>query len=96
MKLYPLRETELEALGKYLAEIQERGLIRPSSSSTGVSSRFVKKQDGGLCLCVDYQALDVVSEKDRYLLLLISEPLDRLQTAKYYTKLDIKDTYQHI
>ena len=56
---------------------------------------FVKKKDGKLRLCVDYRALNHVTKKDRYPLPLIREALDRLQTAKYYTKLDIKDAYHN-
>jgi len=57
---------------------------------------LVKKKDGTLRLCVDYQALNYVTKKDRYPLPLIGEALDRLQTAKYYTKLDIKDAYHNV
>ena len=57
---------------------------------------FVKKKDGKLRLCVDYRALNHVTKKDRYPLPLIGEALDRLRTAKYYTKLDIKDAYHNV
>jgi len=57
---------------------------------------FVKKKDGRLRLCVDYRALNEVTKKDRYPLPLIREALDRLSTAKYFTKLDIKDAYHNI
>jgi len=57
---------------------------------------FVKKKDRKLRLCVDYRALNHGTKKDRYTLPLIGEALDRLRTAKYYTKLDIKDAYHNI
>jgi len=57
---------------------------------------FVKKKDGKLRLCPDYRALNEVPKKDRHPLPLISEPLDRLGGAKYFTKLDIKDAYHNI
>jgi len=57
---------------------------------------FVKKKDGKLRLCADYRALNEVTKKDRHPLPLISEALDRLGGAKYFTKLDIKDAYQNI
>jgi len=58
--------------------------------------RFVKKKDGKLRLCADYRALNEVTKKDRHPLPLISEALDRLGGAKYFTKLDIKDAYHNI
>jgi len=57
---------------------------------------FVKKKDGKPRLCPDYRALNEVTKKDRHPLPLISEALDRLGGAKYFTKLDIKDAYHNI
>jgi len=57
---------------------------------------FVKKKDGKLRECTDYRALNEVTKKDRHPLPLISEALDRLGGAKYFTKLDIKDAYHNI
>jgi len=57
---------------------------------------FVKKKDGKLRLCVDYRALNYVTKKDGYSLPLIGEAQDRLRTATYYTKLDIKDAYHNV
>ena len=57
---------------------------------------FVKKKDGKLRLCADYRALNEVTKKDQHPLPLISEALDRLGGAKYFTKLDIKDAYHNI
>ena len=48
---------------------------------------FVIKKDGKLRLCVDYRALNEISNKDGDLLPLISEVLDRLAEAQYFTKL---------
>ena len=57
---------------------------------------FVKKKDGKLRLCADYRALNEVTKKDRHPLPIISEALDRLVGAKYFTKLDIKEAYHNI
>jgi len=57
---------------------------------------FVKQKDGKLRLLADYRALNEVTKKDRHPLPLISEALDRLGGAKYFSKLDIKDAYHKI
>ncbi|MBW0552707.1 hypothetical protein O181_092422 [Austropuccinia psidii MF-1] len=53
--IYSLSNQESETLRAYISENVENGFIRPSSSSTGAPVLFVKKKDGGLCLCVDYR-----------------------------------------
>jgi len=57
---------------------------------------FVNKKDGKLRLCADYRGHNEVTKKDRHPLPLISEALDELGGAKYFTKLDIKDAYHNI
>ena len=94
--LYPMKEKELEELRDYLGKNLSRGWIRESDSPVGAPILFVKKKDGSLRLCVDYRGLNAVTKKARYPLPLIGEALDRLSTAKYYTKLDIKDAYHNI
>ena len=87
---------ELEELRDYLQTNLSRGWIRESASPVGAPILFVKKKDDSLKLCVDYRGHNVVTKKDLYPLPLIIEALDSLSTAKYYTKLDIKDTYHNI
>jgi len=57
---------------------------------------FIKKENSKLRLCADYRALNEVTKKDRHPLPLISEALDRLGGAKYFTKLEIKNAYHNI
>ena len=54
------------------------------------------KRDGSLRLCVDYRGLNKVTIKNRYALPLISEILDRVAGAKYFSKIDVKDAYYRI
>ena len=89
-KIYPLGAEELERVQDYINKNQERGWIREAFTDGGSPIMFVKKKDGSLRLCVDYRALNEVTKKARYPLPLIGEALDRLHTAKYFTKLDIK------
>jgi hypothetical protein len=94
--LYNLSATELEVLRKYLQEYMARGWIRRSKSSAGAPILFVKKKDGSLRLCVDYRGLNKITVKNRHPLPLITESLERLAQAKFYTKLDIREAYHRI
>jgi len=50
---------------------------------------FIKKKDGTLRLFQDYQALNAMTVKNKYPLPLISELINKLRGAKYFTKLDV-------
>jgi len=95
-KIYALTYDQLEELHRYIKQNQGRGWIRRVKSGRASPIMFVKKKDGKLRLCSDYQALNEVTKKDRHPLPLISEALERLGGAKYVTKLDIKDAYHNI
>jgi hypothetical protein len=94
--IYNLSETELASLREYLNKGLDRGWIQHSISPTGAPILFVPKKDGKLRLCVDYHALNAVTRKNRHTLPLISEILDRLNGAKYLTKIDLQDAYHRI
>jgi hypothetical protein len=56
----------------------------------------VKKKDGSLRLCVDNRGLNKITVKNRHPLPLISESLERLVQAKFYTKLDVREAYHRV
>lgn len=94
--IYPLSQTELAALREYLEENLAKGFIRESKSPAGAPILFAPKKDGGLRLCVDYRGLNAVTVKNRYPLPLISEIMDRVSGAQYFSKIDLKDAYHRL
>jgi len=57
-RMYSLSETEMMALWQFLDENLHNGFVRPSNSAQGAPILFVKKKDGSLRLCVDFQGLN--------------------------------------
>jgi hypothetical protein len=94
--IYNLSERELEELRQYLENALDKGWIRHSTSSAGAPILFVPKKDNSLRLCVDYRGLNRVTVKNRLALPLISEIMDRLQGARVFSKIDLKDAYHSI
>jgi hypothetical protein len=83
-------------LDKFLKENLEKGYIRPSQLPMVSPFFFVSKKDGKLWPCQDYWYLNDWTIKNSYPLPLISEIMDKLKGAKYFTKLDIHWGYNNI
>src|SRR6266536_1034367 len=94
--IYPLSQTELAALRDFLEENLAKGFIRESKSPAGAPILFVPKKDGSLRLCVDYRGLNAITVKNRYPLPLITEIIDRVARAQYFSKIDLKDAYYRL
>ena len=89
-KVYLLSLTEQKELDVFLQENLETGRIRPSKSPMASSVFFIKKKDGSLCLVQDYRMLNRITIKNKYPLPLISELIEMLRGARYFTKLDVR------
>src|SRR5260221_258208 len=91
--IYSLSPPELAALQEFLKEHTRNGFIRPSKSPWGSPVLFIKKKDGSLRLCMDFRALNRVTEKDCYPLPLILDLLTSPAPARIYSKIDLKHAY---
>jgi hypothetical protein len=91
-----MSKDELLVLRKFLEENLSKGFIRASLSPAVSLVLFAKKPNRGLCFCIDYRALNIITIKNRYPLLLIQETLACFNRAKFYTKLDIITTFNRI
>ena len=58
----------VEEVRSHLKEMLESGAIRPSQSAWCNTVVLVRKKDGGLCFCIDFQCLNAHTKKDSYLL----------------------------
>ncbi|GJU53938.1 putative reverse transcriptase domain-containing protein [Tanacetum coccineum] len=76
---YRLAPSEMQELSNQLQELADRDFIRPSTSLWGALVLFVKKKDGSFRMCIDYQELNKLTIKNRYLLPKIDDLFDQLQ-----------------
>ena len=67
---------ELAELKTQLQELFDKGLIQPSVLPWGAPVLFVKKKDGSLRLCINYQELTKVTVKNRFPLPRIDNMFD--------------------
>ena len=94
--IYPLNQQQLQTLREYLEENLGNGYIRPSVSPAGYPFFFVPKKNGKERPVIDYRQLNDITIKNRYPLPLITELRDRLQGARWFTKLDLFGAYNLI
>ncbi|GKB99717.1 putative reverse transcriptase domain-containing protein [Tanacetum coccineum] len=79
-----------------LKELQDKGYIRPSHSPWGAPVFLVKKKDGALRMCIDYQELNKLTIKNRYPFPRIDDLFDQLQGACYFSKIDLRSGYHQL
>ena len=97
-KLYNLTSEEQIKLDKFLKKNLDKGYIWSSESPMASPFFLVKKKKDGKQLqpCQDYRYLNEWTWKNTYPLPLISEIMDKLKDAKYFTKLDIQWGYNNV
>jgi len=95
-KAYTMTLKEEKALNQWLDEQLNAGLIVESKSRYAAPCFYIPKKDGSLWLVQDYRKLNQVMIKDKTLLPLIGEVIDRLKKARYFNKLDLIWGYNNI
>jgi hypothetical protein len=93
---YRMAPTELAELKLQIADLQQKGYIRPNSSPWGAPVLFISKKDGSMRMCIDYRSLNEVTIKNKYPLPRIDDLFDQLQGAKYFSKIDLRSGYHQL
>ena len=72
------------------------GYISYSKSPLGTHVLLVKKKEGTWRMCINYRRLNTVTIKNSCPLPRADDSIDRLQRARYFTKLDLRTGYHQI
>lgn len=93
---YRLSIKEKEVVRDMVLELQENGIVEPSTSAYASPVVLVRKKTGDYRLCIDYRALNKKTVKENYPMPLIDDQLDMLAGHKFYTTLDLASGYYQI
>jgi hypothetical protein len=95
-RAYRVSTPELVELKKQIDELLEKGYIRPSTSPWAAPVLFMEKKDGTKRMCIDYQALNEVTIKNKYPLPRIEDLFDQLRGAIVFSKIDLRSGYHQL
>ena len=87
---------ELGTLKAYIETNLANGFIILSKLPARAPILFDQKSDSSFQLYINYQGLNNLTIKNRYLLLLIGELLDRLGRARLLTQLNLTSAYHQM
>ena len=80
----------------HLDSLLKINVIQPSASEWASPPVLVRKKDGKVRWCIDYRALNNATVKDAFPLPNISECLDVLENAKFFSTLDMISGYYQV
>jgi transposase InsO family protein len=89
------REEALE-VKKQLGELLEAGKVRESRSDSAVGTLFVPKSDGTKRWCMDMRPINAITITDENKAPLQDTTRERIQGARFFTRLDMRDGYHHL
>ena len=77
-------------VARHLQQMQENGVIQPSSSLWASPIVLVHKKDRTMHFCIDYRKLNEVAKADKFPLPRIDDLLDQLGKTQYFSTLDLR------
>ena len=92
-RMGPEKEAEIE---KQLDKLLQQGLIEPGDGPWSSPVVLVRKKDQSFRFCLDYRALNDVTDKDAYPLPRIDDSLDALAGSTLFSTLDLTSGYWQI
>ena len=85
-----------KALESLINQLQDKNIIRESSSPWAAPIVLVEKKDGSMRLCIDYRKLNAVTKPDAYPLPRVDDTLDSLAGCSLFSTLDLATGYWQI
>ena len=90
---YRVSPRHADALRKELDYMLDLGIISPCASPWSSPVTLQPKSDGGIRFCIDYRKVNAVTTTDTYPLPHLEDCVDRIGSAHFITKLDLKQGF---
>lgn len=96
LRSYRTTPTNKDEIDKQIKEMLDNDVVAPSTSPWASPVVLVKKSDGSMRFCVDYRKLNQITKKDSHPLPRITEALDALGGARYFSTIDLRSGYWQV
>lgn len=83
-------------MNKQINELLDAGIIEPSTSAYAAPVLLVKKSDGSFRLCADLRKINLKTLPDNFPIPNMSEMIDLLSGAKYFSSLDLTSGFHQM
>ena len=93
---YPITMKHYDRVRSEINKLLDVQVIHSSHSSWSAHIIVVPKEDGGKCIVNDYRALNKVTWKFIWPMPRVEDILSKLNSAKYFSTLDLHTGYYHI
>ena len=94
--IYPLSIEYLETLWRYIIKNIKNGRIILFTSPAGSPVLFIPKDNRTLRLYINYKGFNRITIKNKYPLPFIKDLIDQLNQIKYFSKINLRDTFHRI
>jgi hypothetical protein len=96
--IHPYRHpfSQKNEIEKMVQELFNADVIHPSTSPYSSPVVMVLKKEGSWQMCSDFRALNKLTIKDKFPILVIDDLLDELSGTQFFTKLDLRLGYHQI
>ena len=95
-KPYRLPFAKRAVVDNIVSELLENNILKPSISEYASPIVLVKKQNGADRMCIDYRALNHITEKQPFPMPVVEELLSMLAGNKFFSKFDLMAGYYQI
>ena len=96
LRPYRTSDTQRKQIEQHITEMQQAGLIKPSTGAWSAPAILIAKPDGSTRFCVDYRRLNALTVKDIYPLPLISQSIDYMNNSRYFSTMDMLSGFYQV
>lgn len=86
----------VEAINEEIKKLEKAGFIEPSISLYSAPTVCIRKKDGSLRVCIDFQMVNKKIINNAYPMYQIDDQIENMAGEKYFTILDLTKGYHQM